>query len=233
MFMQTKRLFTLAVCALSATACGDDTKNAQPERTSTEAGASASPSDGGGGTSSSPGADASRLPASGGLDAGRQDPTGFPMQTPAEPVRCGSATCEAPAGFGGAPGGGAIPGGMGGGFPGGPSACCIDAAKGSCGIQGMTGTCEPKPTPDPRCPVLTGGPGDLTGCCTNSGMCGADVSMFGAGCAPLSDEMLRRFFSDAPAPRRCDGQPLSDAGAADAGLVSTPASFDGGALDAG
>jgi hypothetical protein len=65
-------------------------------------------------------------------------------------------------------------------------------------------------------------------------MCGADVSMFGAGCADLSDGMLRMFIPDAPEPRRCDGRPLPDAGsAAAAGIPSNMSALDAGALDAG
>jgi hypothetical protein len=119
-------------------------------------------------------------------------------------------------------------------------ACCLDVAKGTCGSAAATGaTCEPPSVPDTRCPGVdlgglgaiaggaTAGLGNLmTGCCTPTGACGLDGSIFGRGCVengeakamigaiPLIGTLLML-----PPPLQCNRpQDSSDGGTDDAGL---------------
>ena len=121
----------------------------------------------------------------------------------AAPVKCGTALCQQPTNpltallglAGGLAGGGmtpALPMAM---------ACCLDEAAGTCGLTAMAGgTCEAPAVVDDRCPRLefpapAGLPFDIgallgpnvgAGCCTESGDCGLDGSLFGRGCVELS-----------------------------------------------
>jgi hypothetical protein len=115
-----------------------------------------------------------------------------------EPAPCGSTLCPgSPPLFPGTPG---------------PKACCVDPLKGTCGKQNMSGQCEPPPPPDARCPSFY----DYKGCCTSTGMCGVDVSVFNLGCVDVGDKMFRLFNPNAPERRRCDAS-AEDAEASDAG----------------
>ncbi|HKP62777.1 MAG TPA: hypothetical protein VJV78_38840, partial [Polyangiales bacterium] len=107
---------------------------------------------------------------------------------PPTPVECGDTVCEAPPFL---------------------RACCLDEAKGTCGIASGN-RCTPPPTPAEGCPTLDF-PGFFTlpGCCTSRGMCGIDATMFGApGCLDLATAAERARNAGAtapfPSPRPCD-----------------------------
>jgi len=160
----------------------------------------------------------------------------------AQPVECGSNTCQPPSNplagligmFAGALGGGmALPT---------PQACCLDEGAGTCGIS-MTvgGTCEELAVTDARCPRLMFpmlGPIDIgsllgpdagAGCCTDDNQCGLNGTLFGRGCVELSEAatMLGGLGGGGdggtglgglggglmfPEPRACDAPPDDDAG---------------------
>ncbi|MFI5307530.1 MAG: hypothetical protein ACHQ53_09270 [Polyangiales bacterium] len=140
------------------------------------------------GTSNKPGmedAGDSGLGDSGKPDSGKPDSgPSMTMTMTAMPVPCGSNTCQPPASLGDFAGGlgGMAAGGLGGlGGGGGAMACCVDQSTGQCGMS-MGGTCNPPPTPDPRCPSLNVFGMMIAGCCI-SDMCGVDASALGMGCA--------------------------------------------------
>ncbi|HET6334648.1 MAG TPA: hypothetical protein VFG30_15605 [Polyangiales bacterium] len=119
-------------------------------------------------------------------------------------------------------------------------ACCFDEAKGTCGSAAATGaTCEVPSTPDTRCPGVdlgalgaaaggaAAGLGNLmTGCCTPTGACGLDGSIFGRGCVENSEAkaMIGAIpfvgtLLNLPPALQCDRpQDLNDAGTDDAGI---------------
>jgi len=75
-----------------------------------------------------------------------------------------------------------------------PVACCLDAAAGRCGTAAMAGAaCEAPAQPDTRCPSIALGAtlgGGGFGCCTQSGQCGVDGSLFGRGCVENAQAMM-------------------------------------------
>jgi hypothetical protein len=203
-----------ALISVAAVGCGDDDE-APPD-----AGTVAGKSGGGGGGAGG---------ASGGA-AGTLAP---------EPVACGSSMCTprpnpltALLGMFG----------MGGQLPGLPSpvACCLDESTGACGTAAMAGaTCEAPAVADSRCMGFSlgalgaaagganAGLGNLaSGCCTPSGMCGLDGSIFGRGCVENGEAkaMLGALpfigtLLMVPAPIACDHPIITeDAGTEDAGL---------------
>jgi hypothetical protein len=165
--------------------------------------------------------------------------SGSAAGAPAPPVACGSTMCTprpspltallGAFGMGGAA------------LPGLPTAlaCCVDEGTGTCGAAASEGaTCEVFATADTRCPGIglgalgaaaggaTAGLGNLAaGCCTASGACGLDGSIFGRGCVENGEAkaMIGAIpgigtLLMVPPVLACD-RPLDvdDAGAADAG----------------
>ena len=137
--------------------------------------ASRPPSSGSGGQASKPstgGAGAASRPASSGAG-------GQASQLPAGSVSCGKNTCTSSARYAGMA---ARP-------------CCFESAAGICGtLVGTTGKCSRQPPADPACPSHTDAdaelPADskLPGCCTESGVCGVDATVFGAGCEVMNTD---------------------------------------------
>jgi hypothetical protein len=182
-----KQLLALALLwlgVLGFVACGDDD--------SSESDCDAGSQDGG---------SAGKGGASGKAGAGGSGAAGGGTTPSAGAVKCGSATCEAPAaamGF--------------------ISACCADEATSTCGMTSlMGGQCTMPGKTDPRCPAISAMGFMIPSCCTAQGMCGVDASMFGfGGCTDLESAAKQSMGgSTIPAPRRCDeadGGADSDAG---------------------
>jgi hypothetical protein len=192
------------LCGLTFVGCGDDDDDA----IGTDSGMQMT--DGGGIMTGTGGMGA----GTGGMGAGTggmgMTGTGG-MAATAKPIKCGTNTCQPPAGLGG------LLAGFGGGALGGllpmPVACCMP--DNSCGMAGMAnGACEMKATPDMRCPPITGGMGMGAGCCTDSGQCGVDGALFGRGCVEnsMAAAMLGPLstFIKAPPASACDAE--GDAG---------------------
>jgi hypothetical protein len=118
-------------------------------------------------------------------------------------------------------------------------ACCVDAAKGTCGVAAAEGAmCELPATPDARCMGINlGALGAAAaglnnfgrGCCTPSNQCGLDGAIFGRGCVEngearsmLSAVPFVGTLLSVPPSRACDAPPVTiptdDAGANDAGI---------------
>ncbi|HKU38786.1 MAG TPA: hypothetical protein VJR89_11585 [Polyangiales bacterium] len=123
--------------------------------------------------------------------------------TLATSVKCGSTSCDVP------PGVGAF-----------ITPCCADETKGVCGMSIMGAACSGASAGDPRCPSIQAmGLFSIPSCCTTSGQCGIDASMFGfGGCTDLASAAQMSMMSGSgtviPAPRTCDA---GDAGTEDAG----------------
>ena len=94
--------------------------------------------------------------------------------TTAQPVPCGTTTCQ-PLGGGLA---GMLPGGLGAAIP---PPCCADEAMGICGTM-SGGTCMPPPMPDARCPSRMFFGMMIASCCTAGNICGVNASQLGLGC---------------------------------------------------
>lgn len=88
--------------------------------------------------------------------------------------------------------------------------CCVDASTSTCGV--MSGTCQPRATPNPKCPGLTF-PVTIPGCCLADGTtCGIDGYPVMPGC--VSTDTLAQYMLPPPDPTHCDGTPIgSTAGA--------------------
>lgn len=138
---------------------------------------------------------------------GGPSPGPTPTPTAGTTVSCGTATCMAAGG--------------GGGFAAFAMPCCLDEAAGTCGMsimgsacmEGITGTPGQS---DPRCPGIdVMGFIQLPSCCTDTGLCGIDASMFGqGGCVDLESAKAMssgQFPITFPEPQAC-GDSDADAG---------------------
>jgi hypothetical protein len=83
-------------------------------------------------------------------------------------------------------------------------ACCADETKGTCGV--FSGTCEPRATPNPKCPGVMF-PVTVPGCCLADGTtCGVDGYPAMPGCVPI--DVLVQYGLTPPDDTHCDGTPI-------------------------
>lgn len=131
----------------------------------------------------------------------------------AEPARitipCGTAKCLSPISIFGI-------------FP--IPTCCADEETSTCGLATPSGACMRPFMGDPRCPALTfRGIVTVPSCCTESGACGLDATMYGLpGCTDLAaaaEQSRMTVGVEIPEPRQCEPRHATgiDAGDADAG----------------
>jgi hypothetical protein len=203
------RGFILLTALLVSASCSSSDDNKQPT-------AGSGGKSGAGGASGKAGSSAGTAGSAGGSAA----------------VACGSNQCTVPPN----PLAGLLSGFGGGGLPTTSVACCIDAAKGTCGTAAMSGaTCEPPAVADPRCPgpdlgalgglgamFGVGGGAAMPGCCVDNA-CGLDGALLGRGCVENSAAKSALgalpgigTLINVPPPLACD-RPMDDAGAEDAG----------------